>query len=90
MRTLLERNYPLPYKVVDGIVEHFMRFEGERCRIYPVVWYQALLVFLRNYKMHIKDEDIEEIRTFIQRHKQNKIIYAIMHELRERSKKKLK
>jgi len=53
IRVLLDKKYALPYKVVDGLVEHFIilsnTYKGRRDRgqseKLPVLWHQSLLVF---------------------------------------------
>ncbi|KAL9047580.1 MAG: hypothetical protein Q9162_007981, partial [Coniocarpon cinnabarinum] len=54
IKTLLEKKYALPYKVIDALVFHFCRFkalknaakgvEGGYVRL-PVLWHQGLLAF---------------------------------------------
>ena len=44
IRILLDKKYALPYKVIDGLVEHFQRFRNDT-REMPVLWHQSLLVF---------------------------------------------
>ena len=46
IRVLLDKKYALPYRVVDALVDHFVRFQREE-RILPVVWHQALLCFVQ-------------------------------------------
>lgn len=46
IRILLDKKYALPYKVVDALVEHFMRFKNDP-RTMPVLWHQSLLVFVQ-------------------------------------------
>ena len=64
IRILLDKKYALPYKVIDGLVFHFLQFAdkskgvevthtrqgiiGERRM--PVLWHQSLLVFAQRYK----------------------------------------
>lgn len=56
IRVLLDKKYALPYKVVDALVFHFLRFadpnagvevveKGSSERRMPVLWHQSLLVF---------------------------------------------
>jgi essential nuclear protein 1 len=40
IRILLDKKYALPYKVVDALVYHFMRFKTES-RELPVLWHQV-------------------------------------------------
>ncbi|KAJ1650494.1 snoRNA-binding rRNA-processing protein [Dispira simplex] len=49
LRVLLDKKYALPYKVVDGLVFHFLRFKADQ-RELPVLWHQALLTFVQRYK----------------------------------------
>lgn len=46
IRVLLDKKYALPYRVVDALVDHFVRF-GREERTLPVVWHQALLCFVQ-------------------------------------------
>ncbi|KAH7343520.1 Bystin-domain-containing protein [Rhizoctonia solani] len=55
IRILLDKKYALPYKVVDGLVFHFIRIanthkgsraDGDKL---PVLWHQSLLVFCQRY-----------------------------------------
>lgn len=62
IRVLLDKKYALPYKVVDALVFHFLRFsdpamgvervEGGGRRM-PVLWHQSLLVFAQRYKQDL-------------------------------------
>ena len=58
IRVLLDKKYALPYKVVDGVVFHFIRlantYKGTRSTSsdLPVLWHQSLLVFVQRY-LHI-------------------------------------
>ena len=52
IRILLDKKYALPYKVVDGLVFHFIRLSNQYkprnsgdARDLPVLWHQSLLVF---------------------------------------------
>lgn len=44
IRVLLDKKYALPYKVVDALVYHFIRFKRDP-RELPVLWHQAFLTF---------------------------------------------
>eukprot|EP00232_Nephroselmis_pyriformis_P021571 CAMPEP_0182865238 /NCGR_PEP_ID=MMETSP0034_2-20130328/7586_1 /TAXON_ID=156128 /ORGANISM="Nephroselmis pyriformis, Strain CCMP717" /LENGTH=451 /DNA_ID=CAMNT_0024997529 /DNA_START=48 /DNA_END=1400 /DNA_ORIENTATION=+ len=67
MRVLLDKKYALPYKVVDSLVDHFMRFMGDT-RELPVVWHQSLLSFVAHYKNDIRDEDKDAIKRLMRQH----------------------
>lgn len=49
IRVLLDKKYALPYKVVDALVFHFIRFKREQRQL-PVLWHQSFLVFVQRYK----------------------------------------
>jgi len=46
IRVLLDKKYALPYKVVDALVFHFLRFKRDT-RQMPVLWHQSFLVFVQ-------------------------------------------
>ncbi|KAI9496436.1 Bystin-domain-containing protein [Zychaea mexicana] len=60
IRILLDKKYALPYKVIDGLVEHFQRFRNDS-REMPVLWHQSLLVFTQRYKQDMIPEQKEII-----------------------------
>lgn len=45
---LLDKKYALPYKVVDALVFHFIRFKRDP-RVMPVLWHQSFLVFVQRF-----------------------------------------
>ena len=54
LRVLLDKKYALPYKVVDALVFHFLRFADpdmgvekmeDGTKRMPVLWHQSFLVF---------------------------------------------
>ncbi|PWZ00269.1 Bystin-domain-containing protein [Testicularia cyperi] len=63
IRVLLDKKYALPYKVVDSLVFHFLRFSEPnsgveldkitRERRMPVLWHQSMLVFAQRYKQDL-------------------------------------
>ncbi|KAF9919391.1 snoRNA-binding rRNA-processing protein [Lobosporangium transversale] len=52
IRVLLDKKYALPYKVIDALVDHFLRFKMDP-RIMPVLWHQSFLIFAQRYKSDI-------------------------------------
>lgn len=61
IKVLLDKKYALPYKVVDSVVFHFMRFRAPKAankaeQNLPVMWHQALLVFAQRYKNDITED----------------------------------
>jgi len=61
IRVLLDKKYALPYRVLDAMVEHFVRFAKEDRQL-PVVWHQSLVTFVQRYKTEIRAEDKERLR----------------------------
>merc|ERR1712230_64814 len=55
IRVLLDKKYALPYKVVDALVFHFLRFKRDT-RQMPVLWHQSFLVFVQRYKSDLTSE----------------------------------
>jgi essential nuclear protein 1 len=71
LRVLINKKYSLPYRVVDTLVNHFCSFTNEE-RALPVLWHQALLVFVQRYKNVFSPEQKEAFRALLknQNHKQ--------------------
>ncbi|KAH9827467.1 rRNA processing protein Bystin [Teratosphaeria destructans] len=77
IRTLLEKKYALPYRVVDALVFHFLRFratqqdgdidmsgaskKGMLNEKLPVLWHQCLLAFAQRYKNEITEDQREAL-----------------------------
>ena len=55
LHTLIRKKYALPYRVIDGLVYHFLRFANDK-RELPILWHQCLLIFIQNYKQDISSE----------------------------------
>ncbi|KAF1986442.1 Bystin-domain-containing protein [Aulographum hederae CBS 113979] len=74
IRTLLEKKYALPYKVIDALVFHFLRFKNidladthmvmnadEGNTTLPVIWHQCFLAFAQRYKNEIAEDQREAL-----------------------------
>ena len=74
IRVLLEKKYALPYKVIDGLVFHFLRFRttptdemsdanalGSKDLKLPVLWHQCLLAFAQRYRNDITEDQREAL-----------------------------
>ena len=76
IRILLEKKYALPFKVVDALVFHFLRFRavdsadeamsgvsgaGAKNDKLPVLWHQCLLAFSQRYKNDITEDQREAL-----------------------------
>lgn len=64
IRTLLDKKYALPYRVVDALVFHFARFTRDD-RELPVLWHQSLLTFVQRYKEDMCVEQKESLLELI-------------------------
>ncbi|KAJ2588526.1 snoRNA-binding rRNA-processing protein [Coemansia sp. RSA 1722] len=60
IRILLDKKYALPFKVVDSLVFHFLRFKQEKRQL-PVLWHQSFLVFVQRYKADLTPEQKEAL-----------------------------
>ena len=64
LRTLLDKKYALPYRVVDAVVFHFLGFANDP-RDLPVLWHQSLLTFVQRYKEDVSVEQKEALLQLI-------------------------
>lgn len=60
IRVLLDKKYALPFKVVDGLCFHFLRWKAES-RPFAVLEHQSLLVFTQRYKNDMTVEQKEAL-----------------------------
>ena len=51
IKILLDKKYALPYRAVDAVAAHFIKFI-EDTRIMPVIWHQSLLTFVQRLVFH--------------------------------------
>ena len=74
IRVFLEKKYALPYKVIDALVFHFLRYRAPlnaedadgpatayRAVKLPVLWHQSLLVFAQRYRNDITEDQREAL-----------------------------
>jgi len=80
LRTLLDKKYALPYRVVDAVVFHFVRFTRDT-RELPVLWHQALLTFVQRYKADISSEQKEALYELLRVHTHTQITPEVRREL---------
>lgn len=62
---LISKNYALPYRVLDGIVDHFTRYTHDDQIELNVQWHQTLLKFCQLYTRDIASEQREAIMDLI-------------------------
>ena len=80
LRIFLDKKYALPYRVVDGVVFHFLRFERDP-RELPVLWHQSLLTFVQRYKSDISSEQKESLLGLLKKQSHHAITPEIRREL---------
>ncbi|RZC85358.1 hypothetical protein C5167_041540 [Papaver somniferum] len=88
IKLLLDKKYALPYRALDVVVAHFMRFL-EDSRVMPVIWHQSLLTLVQRFEL--TKEDKENIERLIQHQKHDMVTKEIRRELqnsRNRGEKK--
>lgn len=78
IKTLLDKKYSLPTPVLASLVHHFVSFLNDD-RTLPVLWHQALLVFLQRYKNEIQRKD--DLRRVMKKHFHPKITPECRREL---------
>ncbi|XP_035429568.2 bystin [Spodoptera frugiperda] len=80
LRILFDKKYALPYRVVDAVVFHFIRFQGDH-RNLPVLWHQALLTFVQRYKADISTEQRDALLELLRKQSHPTITPEIRREL---------
>ncbi|KAL1416844.1 hypothetical protein MTO96_027442 [Rhipicephalus appendiculatus] len=80
LRLLIDKKYTLPYRVIDAVVHHFLRFEREQ-RELPVLWHQCLLSFCQRYKGDISSEQKEALLALLRAQSHHTITPEIRWEL---------
>jgi len=55
IKVLIDKKYALPYKVVDALVFHFMRFKTISDQL-PLLWHKSFLAFAQRYKNDITED----------------------------------
>merc|ERR1739838_65185 len=80
LRTLCDKKYALPYRVIDALVFHFLGFRSETRKL-PVLWHQAFLSFVQRYKADISSEQKEAFLDLIKIQNHHQISEEIRREL---------
>lgn len=82
IKTLLDKKYALPLRVVDSMVEYFIAFnEGEEKM--PVLWHQSLLIFVQRYKKELSGEHRERLHFLLSQQHHDMITAEILRELQQ-------
>ena len=80
IRTLLDKKYALPYRVIDAVVFHFVRFSHDD-RELPVLWHQSLLTFVQRYKEDMSMEQKESLMELVKVHGHREMTLEIRREI---------
>jgi len=81
IKTLLNKKYSLPAPVIGSLVRHFASFVNDEKTVLPVLWHQALLVFVQRYKNEIQGEARDALKNVMRVHLHHKITPEIRREL---------
>jgi essential nuclear protein 1 len=87
LKTLLNKKYSLPAPVISSVIQYFTNFLNHTSTtvVLPVLWHQALLVFVQRYKNAITAMDTTNIsdtfRKLFKQHYHHKITPEIRREL---------
>ena len=81
IRTLLNKKYSLPAPVVTSLVDHFVKFGDDPDAELPVLWHQALLVFVQRYKNELGRGGKDRLRGLMKVHSHPKITVEVRREL---------
>ena len=80
LRILFDKKYALPYRVIDAVVFHFLKFRNEK-RELPVLWHQSFLTFVQRYKSHVSSEQRDALKELSRIQHHHQISPEIMREL---------
>jgi len=80
LRIFLDKKYALPFRVVDALVYHFIRFQSDN-RELPVLWHQSLLSFIQRYKEDIASEQKDALLELCKKHNHYRITYEVRREI---------
>uniref|UniRef100_A0A8C4RFH8 Bystin-like n=1 Tax=Erpetoichthys calabaricus TaxID=27687 RepID=A0A8C4RFH8_ERPCA len=80
LRLLIDKKYALPFRVIDALVYHFLRFRTDQ-RTLPVLWHQCLLTFVQRYKEDLASEQKAALLDLLKVHVHPQISTEIRREL---------
>ncbi|ETW84520.1 hypothetical protein HETIRDRAFT_146937 [Heterobasidion irregulare TC 32-1] len=88
IRVLIDKKYALPYKVLDGLVFHFIRLSNTykakgrgSVEELPVLWHQSLLVFCQRYATHLTQDQKDALLDVARAHPHPQITPEVRREL---------
>ncbi|KAL7536541.1 hypothetical protein ACHAXR_007228, partial [Thalassiosira sp. AJA248-18] len=83
IKTLLNKKYSLPAPVITSLIHHFTKFAQDETAELPVLWHQALLVFVQRYKNEVGSipGGKDKLRDLMKVHCHPKITVEVRREL---------
>ncbi|KAI3422479.1 hypothetical protein GPALN_012987 [Globodera pallida] len=81
LRVLVEKNYTLPFRALDGLVFHFLGMRSHQGEL-PVIWHQTLLAFVERYANDISAEQREALIELTKVHSHHQITSDLLRLLR--------
>jgi essential nuclear protein 1 len=82
MKTLLDKKYSLPYRVIDTLTKYFVKFQQDQRRL-PVIWHQNMLMFVQRYKNDLSLEQKDGLRAVLRKHTHSTITPEVRRELNQ-------
>ena len=80
IRALIDKKYALPYRVIDAVTFHFLKFQHD-LRPLPVLWHQALLAFVQRYKEDLSLEQKEALLELMKSKSHHEITPEVRREI---------
>ncbi|KAM0682533.1 snoRNA-binding rRNA-processing protein [Mitosporidium daphniae] len=80
IRTLLDKKYSLPQRVVTALVGHFTSFLDDPRPCY-LLWHQCLLVFVQRYRKALPGQEKEELRRLCASKRHDHVTPEVLREL---------
>ncbi|OQR90684.1 bystin [Achlya hypogyna] len=80
IKILLNKKYSLPTRVIGALAQHFVAFCDDD-RVMPVLWHQALLVFVERYKNDIPKDFRDGFKQLLKTHVHHQITPLVRREL---------
>lgn len=79
LQILLNKKYALPYRVIDSLVQHFVRMNNSEPL--PLVWHISLLTFARRYKTELESWQKEQLKLLMRVQTHAKVTPEVRREL---------
>lgn len=77
---LLEKGYALPYRVLDAVVDSFLKMKADP-RTLPLPWHQCLLAFAQRYKRELTMEQKDKLKLLMRVHTHHAVTTEVRREL---------